>query len=427
MTVSVIVPVWQGQRVILGCLHALYANSSSQLSEVVCIDNASPDESAALIASHYPQVKLIEQPVNLGFAGGVNVGLAAASGDILVLLNQDCLVEAGWLPPLLDAFAAHPDYGILGSTIYNPDGSVNHTGAYIRRPDGYGVHETAVSSQNPDTPRPVEYVTGALFAIRRQVWQTVGPFDDAFYPAYYEEADYCYRGRQHGFQIGHLAATQATHHFSSREWQKEPLKHSANQHRARYHFVSKHFDLADLPAFFEAETAAIQAETYQDQLLGRALAARDLLRDLAPILAARRRDLRHSVEDTRQRLLQVHFTHLRQQSLAGAYQLPDFASRLAQCQQQLADLQTREHDLLARIYFRHPRDQQPESAWQRLWRLLVLRPLSFISLRDYLLLAQLNTLHTARADLLQQWQQINSEATTYQLNLLARLTEYEYR
>jgi GT2 family glycosyltransferase len=427
MLVSVVIPVWQGQSVILDCLQALYAHSGSQLHEVICVDNASTDDSTKLIVEQYPQVTLLSQPVNLGFAGGVNVGLAAAQGDVLILLNQDCLVAENWLLPLLAAFASYPDYGILGGTIYNPDGSVNHTGAFIRRPDGYGVHETAISNQSSITPRPVDYVTGALFALRRQVWQTVGPLDDSFYPAYYEECDYCYRTRQHGFQIGHLAAAQATHHFSSREWQKEPLKHSANQHRARYHFVSKHFAPGDLPGFFAAETAAIETETDQDQLLGRALAARDLLRDLSLILAARRRDLGSPVVAVHQRLLQVRFTQLRRQALATAQQLPNFAAQLTRCRQQLATLQTQEHDLLARIYFRHPRDQQPEPTWRRLWRLLVLRPLSFFSLRDYLLLAQLNTLHTARADLLQQLQQISEQATAYRLDLLTKLTEYEYR
>jgi GT2 family glycosyltransferase len=427
MLASVIIPVWQGQSVILDCLQALYAYTDDQLHEVICVDNASTDESARLIAAHYPQVKLLSQPVNLGFAGGVNVGLAAAHGDILILLNQDCLVAKNWLPPLLDAFAAHDDYGILGGTIYNPDGSVNHTGAYIRRPDGYGVHETAVSNQSPTTLRPVEYINGALFALRRQVWQTIGPFDEAFYPAYYEECDYCYRARQHGFQIGHLAAVQATHHFSSREWQKEPLKHSANQHRARYHFVSKHFAPDELPPFFAAEMATIETETYRDQLLGRALAAHDLLRDLSAILATRQRDLGQPATTTQQRLLQVRFTQLRRQALTATRQLPDFTGQLARCQQQLATLQVKEHDLLARIYFRHPRDQAPETSWRRWWRLLVLRPLSFFSLRDYLLLAQLNTLHTARADLLQQLQQLSEQAAAYRLDLLTKLTEYEYR
>jgi GT2 family glycosyltransferase len=428
MYASVIIPVWQGESVILDCLQALYAHSDSTLHEVICIDNGSTDQSAALIAQHYPQVTLLRQPVNLGFSGGVNVGLAAASGDVLILLNQDCLVNENWLPPLLAAFAAHAEYGIFGATIFDSDGTINHTGAFINRPDGYGQHETAVSTtQPPTTPRPVEYVNGALFALRRVVWDTIGPFDESFYPAYYEESDYCYRARQHGFQIGHLAATQATHHFSSRDWQKEPLRHWADQHLARYHFVSKHFEQAELLPFFEAEAAAIQNEAYQDQLLGRALAARDLLRDLPAILNGRFCHLDQPVTAVRHRLLQVHFTRLRQQALRAAQQLPGFEQQLTHCQQQLDEMQAQIYDLLARIYFRHPQDTQPESSLHRLWRLLVLRPFSFLCLRDYLLQAQLNTLHAARADLLQQSQQINWQASNYRLTLLTSLQEYEYR
>lgn len=446
MYASVIIPVWQGESVILDCLQSLYAHSDHALREVICVDNGSSDQSAALIDQHYPQVMLLRQPVNLGFAGGVNVGLAAAKGDVLILLNQDCLVSENWLPPLLTAFAEQPDYGILGATIYNPDGSVNHTGAFIRRPDGYGQHETAVSTTHPPTtPRPVEYVNGALFALHRAVWDTIGSLDDSFYPAYYEESDYCYRARQHGFQVGHLAATQATHHFSSRDWQKEPLKHWANQHRARYHFVSKHFEQAELISFFEAEAVAIEREMYQDQLIGRVLATRDILRDLLAILNGRSHHLNQPVTAVRHRLLQVRFTQLGQQALRSTHRLIGIEQQLTQSQQQIAiyqqqinDLQKQMYDLLARIYFRHPQDTQPESSLRRLWRILILRPLSFLCLRDYLLLSQLNTLHTARADLLHQWQQANQQITDYQLAHLTLLTnqyqevlislhEYEYR
>ena len=85
---SVIIPVWNGAEVVLDALAAVFANSDEWLLEVICVDNASQDQSAALIETHYPQVKLLKQVVNLGFAGGVNVGLKAAQGDILVLLNS---------------------------------------------------------------------------------------------------------------------------------------------------------------------------------------------------------------------------------------------------------------------------------------------------------------------------------------------------
>ena len=182
MEMSIIIPVWNGAAVVPDCLDAVYAHSGGALLEVICVDNASRDGSGDLIADAYPQVRLIRQPVNLGFAGGVNAGIEAARGSVFVLLNQDCVVQPGWLDALLHAFQARPECGIAGGTILDQDGVVDHAGAMIRRPDAIGVHLTDVGDGQP---RTVEYVTGTVFAIRRQTWDVVGRFDEGFYPAYY--------------------------------------------------------------------------------------------------------------------------------------------------------------------------------------------------------------------------------------------------
>ncbi len=413
MKVSVIIPVWHGDSVIAQCLEAVFARSGETLHEVICVDNASPDTSAAIIAEQFPQVRLLPQPVNLGFAGGVNAGIMAARGDVFMLLNQDCLPHEGWLTAVTQTFAQHPQIGIIGGTIYNADETVNHAGAHIRHPDGYSVHETAVPPTSD--PQIVDYVNGAVFAIRREVWQQNGRFDDDFYPGYFEESDYCYRARKNGYQVAYVPSVQATHLFSSREWQKDPLRHSANQHRSRYRFVSKHFTAVQLSPFFTAEANALdQADLHIHQIMGRLLAARDTLRDQAAIANARQRDLDQPISREHERLLSRGFTRLLRLSWARAHRHIDAN------QQKRQELRQQEYDLLTKIYFRAPNETQPESTGQRLWRLLVKRPLSFITLRDYLLLAQLNTLHIARLDLLEQ--QLNQR-----LHLLETLTDYEYR
>ncbi|MCA9921511.1 MAG: glycosyltransferase, partial [Anaerolineales bacterium] len=128
MEATIVIPVWHGEQVILDCLKAVFAHSGEQLLEVICVDNASHDASATLIRDNFPQVTVLSQPVNLGFAGGVNTGLRAANGDMLILLNQDCMVQSGWLDALIEAAAANPALGIVGAHVLNADGSVNHAG-----------------------------------------------------------------------------------------------------------------------------------------------------------------------------------------------------------------------------------------------------------------------------------------------------------
>ncbi len=242
--------------------------------------------------------------MNLGFAGGVNVGLTEARGEIMVLLNQDCIVQPGWLEPLLALFKESASCGIAGAIIYDPDGNINHTGAQIERPLALGVHQVEIPS-----PRPylTEYVTGALFAIRRSVWQQVGPLDDAYYPAYFEECDYCARARRLGFQVFVAPDARAEHLFTSRAWQHDPLRHTSDQHRSRYRFICKQFDSTEFTEFFEAEVQAIAVEHSFHEAAGRKLAAAYTLDHLQTILLARVRDGASALLAPSERQLSVGF------------------------------------------------------------------------------------------------------------------------
>ena len=147
MRASVVIPVWNGASVIVDCLQALYSSSGGELLEVICVDNASSDDSSTQIKKAFPKVRLIQQPINLGFAGGVNAGIDAAQADVFVLLNQDCIVQSDWLSDLLKALLENPQYGIMGCTILNEDDTINHTGAFIQRPDAVGIHITDTNEE----------------------------------------------------------------------------------------------------------------------------------------------------------------------------------------------------------------------------------------------------------------------------------------
>lgn len=457
MRASIIIPVWNGSSVILDCLCALYAHTRTSLLEVICVDNASRDESVSLIAENYRQVRLIRQPVNLGFAGGVNAGVEAAQGDVLVLLNQDCVVHPGWLAPVIQTFDIYPEFGVAGSTILDPDGALNHAGAIIRRPEAYGVHLTEIRD---DKPRAVEYVTGAVFAIRRRTWEIVGHFDEGYYPGYYEECDYCYRARRKGIETAYVPQSCVTHLSSSREWRSDPIKHTANQHRSRYRFVSKHFDPCETDEFFGAECSAVDETRYFDQAAGRVLAARDTLRSLPDIIERRRADLGSSVSSTHRRQLEVGFTKVLRRAFAAAerigpyesieapgawtdlqkggsqgigergYISAEVAEQSAQrkaAEKRLQVLQRREHDLLTCIYFRSPSEETPESSLRRLFRLLVLRPLSFLIGRDHRLLSELHTVHAARMDAMSHLHECDCKQIKRRLTVLETLIDYDYR
>jgi GT2 family glycosyltransferase len=321
MRASIVIPVWNGASLITSCLDAAFASAGDELLEVICVDNSSHDDSAARIASQFPQVKLIRQPVNLGFAGGVNAGICEAQGDVFVLLNQDCLPESDWLLALSDGLQAHPEAGIAGCTIFHADGTLDHAGARMLRPLAHGEHLTDRAA----APRISDYVTGAAFAIRREVVERIGGFDEGFYPAYYEETDFCYRARRAGFETIYAPAARVRHLRSSKEAHRAPIKHAANQHRSRLRFVLKHWSPQELIAFFDAEDRAVATEPALNQAIGRVLAARDTLRDASGILAARERDDGDGLPPAYRRLIEVRCTDILRQSFARAEALAQTA------------------------------------------------------------------------------------------------------
>jgi GT2 family glycosyltransferase len=433
MKVSVIIPVWNGASVITECLEALYTHCQEDLFEVICVDNASSDVSVDLISSAFPQVRLLPQPVNLGFAGGVNAGIEAAQGDVFILLNQDCIVQPGWMQALDRALAAFPQYGILGSAIYGSDGSLDHIGAALRRPDATGNH---LVNHDQDDVHQADYVTGAAFLLRKSTWETVGRFDEGFYPAYYEDADYCYRARRLGIETACVPGAHVKHLFSSREWQDEPNRHAINQHRMRYRFVCKHFQAQEMPSFFVTETSNLETAGYLNHVIGRLVAARQTRHNLPDILERRKLDLGEMITATNYRQLQVGFEQISRYAYHIAIRMiqpsqvnsqptePDYRDAsivIGNWLDQIRELGDKEHTLLAQIHFRSPSEPASQSILRRFYRLLFKRIPSWLSGQDERLQVELYNVRIERLNLLQR-----VEYALYErLKILEILSEYD--
>jgi len=252
MRVSVIIPVWNGRYYLPGCLDTLLAQAD-QSTEIIVVDNASKDGSADLVIAEYPKVHLIRNSQNLGFAGACNIGIRAAIGDVLVLLNQDILVEDGWLAALREAFT-ETEAGVVGCKILSAvDRSLRHAGGYVHEILGVPFHynDNSADSFNVDSPQEVQYVTGAAIGIRRHLIEQVGFLDERFFPAYYEDVDFCFRARAAGYKVLYWPKAVVLHYEST-----TVPEHSRWFYfqRGRIRFVLKHWPLNRLTKqFAEAE------------------------------------------------------------------------------------------------------------------------------------------------------------------------------
>jgi len=246
MIVSVVVVSWNGAEYLKGCLDALLDQDYADL-EVIVVDNASSDGSDSLVEEHYPDVRLIRNERNLGFATGNNVGLRVTRGELVVLLNQDTVVQPNWLETLVGAFDDDA-VGVAGCKIIHPDDrTIEHAGGYFTWPLGLAFHhgDGEEDQGQYDELREVEYVTAAAMAIRRSVLQRVGLLDEGFYPGYFEDLDFCRRARETGFRIVYVPRAVVIHHRSSSFSQTVQGKPYA-VFRGRFRFILKHYDPAEI-------------------------------------------------------------------------------------------------------------------------------------------------------------------------------------
>ncbi len=232
---AVVIVNWNTRDITLQALHSLLddlATSGPPETEVWVLDNASSDGSVEAIRSVFPQVRLIANETNLGFAGGNNAVLRAIGfphGDSLpravYLLNSDTITHAGGTRTLYDALFSLPNAGVVGARLTFGDGSFQHSAFHFPGlaqlwmdllPTPGRLYESALNGRYSRSlyegkmPFPVDHTLGATMMLKREVIQQTGLFDEQFL-MYCEEIDWMWRIRQAGWEIYCVPAAHITH------------------------------------------------------------------------------------------------------------------------------------------------------------------------------------------------------------------------
>lgn len=211
-SVSVIVPNWNGSDFIDRCLRSLYAQTRPA-AEIIVVDNGSTDGSKEYVEQVHPTVMLLPQERNLGFAGGVNVGIRAASGDLVALLNNDAEADPDWLHHLVNRMIeAGPDVGTVTSKIVSYDaGRLDSTGDFVDI-YGRGVPRGRGEVDRGQYDRAVDVFAGSGGAslYRRAMLDGIGLFDEDFF-AYYEDVDLGFRAQLAGYRATFEPAAVVRH------------------------------------------------------------------------------------------------------------------------------------------------------------------------------------------------------------------------
>jgi GT2 family glycosyltransferase len=201
--VAIVLLNWNGKEDTLTCLASLEALSYPHF-EVIIVDNGSTDDSATAL-QHFTRHVLIETGKNLGFAEGSNVGIKEAlrrGADYVLLLNNDTVVDPDLIGQLLKTQESSPHVGIVGATIFLFDDrdTLDHLGGMWESQTATFRMVGSREKQKPEHIQELDYVCGAALLVSKQVFDTIGFFDPRFF-LIWEEADFCFRARRHGFKV----------------------------------------------------------------------------------------------------------------------------------------------------------------------------------------------------------------------------------
>jgi N-acetylglucosaminyl-diphospho-decaprenol L-rhamnosyltransferase len=222
LNLSIVIVSWNARDLLKACLRAVFDTLDVPRTEVIVVDNGSDDGSVEMVRAHFPQVRLIENRQNLGFARANNQAIIGSRGRYVLLLNSDTEVKPGALSKMVRFLDTHPNVGIVGPRLLNTDGSFQ--GSCADFPTLWGealllLGDVSQRLRGPSYPykppsrltRSVDWVSGACLMIRRDVIATVGLLDEAFF-FYTEETDWCFRVKQAGWLVMHQPEAVVVHH-----------------------------------------------------------------------------------------------------------------------------------------------------------------------------------------------------------------------
>jgi GT2 family glycosyltransferase len=254
MDVSIIIVSYNTRELTLEAVRSALRETTRVSHEVIVVDNASPDGSAAAIAAEFPGVRLLALQQNIGFGPANNVGAREARGDYILLLNPDTVTLDHAIDTIVEFARARPEHRIYGGRTLFADRTLNRASAWGRptlwsmfsRASGLGAifkrsaffEPESLGRWERDTVREVPIVSGCFLLIERGLWEALGGFDDRF-RMYAEEFDLCLRA--HALGARPIAVPQATIIHYGGASDRVVVEQTIRQYKGRAQLLVKHW------------------------------------------------------------------------------------------------------------------------------------------------------------------------------------------
>lgn len=235
LTVSIVVPNWNGEALLLKNLPSVIAAAKN--AQIIVTDDASTDDSLAMLKDKFPEVIVVANLKRQGFAGNVNSGVSQATGDVIILLNTDVRPTENFLYPLLSYFI-DPTVFAVGCLEQSRENNhiVERGRGLARWEKGYFIHSKGRTKEGSTA-----WVSGGSGAYRRSIWNSIGGMDTLYNPFYWEDIDISYTARKAGYRTI-FEPKSVVEHFH--EEGKIKMNFSANNvkliaYRNQYFFIWK--------------------------------------------------------------------------------------------------------------------------------------------------------------------------------------------
>jgi GT2 family glycosyltransferase len=257
--ISVVIVAWNAKHYLELCLESLASAPPRRSMEVLVVDNASSDDSIAMIEAKFPWVKLIKSPENLGFSKGNNVAIRQAQGRYIALVNPDVIVFPGCLDALADFLDQNPKVGNVGPRVLNPDMSMQSTCRRFPTLWNNLCSASGLSSKFKnsrffagehmfyfphDRTLAVDVIVGCFSFIRREALDSVGLLDEDLF-MYGDDVDWCRRARHAGWQVVFFPGGEAIHD-RGKTTAPYPVRFALAQQRSVLYYWTKHHGSLDV-------------------------------------------------------------------------------------------------------------------------------------------------------------------------------------
>ncbi|MGH7180980.1 MAG: glycosyltransferase family 2 protein, partial [Nitrospiraceae bacterium] len=250
---SIAIVSYNTMEILLDCLSSVQAHTRTIAYEVIVVDNDSQDGTVAAIKNIYPEMRIIANPDNRGFAKAVNQALAVSRGRHILLLNSDTIVRDQSLTTMVAYLDAHFDVGAVSCKQWTGDGHLNQTcfpfpsirdhlfysALFQRLAPTMQAAAAATHAVDCMQSQDVDWANGACLMVRRSLLLQLGGLDEAFF-MYFEDVDLCRRLRQQGHRVRHLAEAEIVH-LIGRSSGRDRDRLQLVWEFSRIRYIEKHF------------------------------------------------------------------------------------------------------------------------------------------------------------------------------------------